>query len=300
MARRGVFKNGRKIRVRSSFLDFLPKTSNIKVGQTHSQSKRKGNETMYIPYVGITDFMTFEQVKRMLAAFKANLGPEQNRRLHVGVMMSYKTLHGIETKWTEAFPPKETIADIFGSDKTMNCLHYADYDAIDVFQSLAQAISFGGIGISALQLDMVLPDPGHVASAVHASRKQLEVILQIGKNAIEQANNDPQEVVERLRDYEGVAQHVLLDKSMGRGLGMDAVGLIPFVQAIKQAFPGMGIVAAGGLGPESIGLVEPLYREFPDISIDAQGKLRPSCSALDPIDWDMAETYLVKALQLLT
>ncbi len=146
---------------------------------------------------------------------------------------------------------------------------------------------------------MVWPDSGHVASVVHTSHKQLEVILQVGKNAIEQAKNDPQEVVERLRDYEGVAQHVLLDKSMGRGLGMDAVGLIPFARAIKEAFPDLGIVAAGGLGPESIGLVEPLYREFPDLSIDAQGKLRPSGSALDPINWDMAETYLVKALQLL-
>lgn len=253
---------------------------------------------MHIPYVGITDFMTFEQVQRMLAVFKANLATGQNRRLHVGVMMSYKTLHGIETKWTKAFPPKETITDIFGSDETMNCLHYADYDAIDVFQSLSQAISFGGIGINALQLDMVWPDPGHVASAVHASRKQLEVILQVGKNAIEQANDDPQEVVERLRDYEGVAQHVLLDKSMGRGLGMDAEGLMPFIGAIKSAFPDLGIAVAGGLGPTSMHLVVPIVRDFLGISIDAQGKLRPSGSALDPIDWDMAETYLANALHL--
>ena len=251
------------------------------------------------PYVGITDFMTFEQVRRMLAVFKANLKLGQNRRLHFGVMMSYKTLHELESKWTNAFPPKETIANIFESDETMNCLHYADYDATDVFQSLAQAISFGAIGINALQLDMVWPDPGHVASAVHASRKQLEVILQVGRNAIEQANNDPKEVVERLRDYEGVAQHVLLDKSMGRGHGMNAVGLIPFARAIKEAFPDLGIVVAGGLGPESVRLVEPLVKEFPDVSIDAQGKLRPSGSALDPIDWGMAKTYLVKALRLL-
>lgn len=254
---------------------------------------------MHIPYVGITDFMTFKQVERMLAAFKENLGQRQSRRLHVGVMMSHKTLHSLETKWTKAFPPKETISDIFGSDETMNCLHYADYDAIDVFQSLGRAIEFGGVGINALQLDMVWPDPGHVANAVHVSHKRLEVILQVGKNAIEQANNDPREVVERLRDYEGVAQHILLDKSMGRGLGMDAVGLIPFARAIREAFPDLGIVVAGGLGPESIGLVEPLVKEFPDISIDAQGKLRPSGNALDPIDWDMAETYLAKALQLL-
>lgn len=103
---------------------------------------------MRIPYIGITDFMTFEQVERMLAVFKANFGQGQNRRLHVGVMMSYKTLHDLETKWTKAFPPKKTIADIFGSDETMNCLHYADYDAIDVLQSLGRAIEFCGTGLT--------------------------------------------------------------------------------------------------------------------------------------------------------
>ncbi len=128
---------------------------------------------------------------------------------------------------------------------------------------------------------------------------RLEIILQIGKDAIEQSGNDPREIVARLRDYRGVVHYVLLDKSMGRGQGMDAGGLIPFVQAIKNAFPDLGIVVAGGLGPESIALVEPLAKMFPDISIDAQGKLRPSGSALDPIDWDMAATYLTKALDLL-
>jgi hypothetical protein len=80
---------------------------------------------------------------------------------------------------------------------------------------------------------------------------------------------------------------------------MDAVGLIPFARAINEAFPNLGIAAAGGLGPKSVGLVEPLYQGFPDLSIDAQGKLRPSGDALDPIDWDMAAEYLVQALRLL-
>ncbi len=253
---------------------------------------------MSTPYIGITDFMAFDQVQRMLAVFKSHQGHRQDRQLHVGVMMSHKTLHGLETRWTKAFPPKETIAEIFRSDKVMNCLHYADYVGIDVFQSLMRAISFGGVGIDALQLDMIWPDPGQVASAVHASRKQLEVILQVGREAIEQADDSPQEVVERLRDYEDVIQRVLLDKSMGRGIGMDANGLIPFTRAIKDAFPDIGLVVAGGLGPDSIRLVEPLLEEFPGISIDAQGKLRPSGSALDPIDWDMAEAYLTKALAL--
>ena len=250
-------------------------------------------------YIGITDFTDFGQVQEMSRLFVAHRPQGSSRMLHVGVMMSHKTLHGIPSKWRNAFPAKESIASIFSSDKVYNCLHYADYDNNpDLWKSLAMAISYGGIGIHALQLDMIWPEPGEIANGVHTSRKQIEVILQIGKNALEEVGNDPQKVVERLSDYEGVIHRVLLDKSMGKGLGMDADGLIPFAQAIRESFPILGIGAAGGLGPETIQLVEPLVAVFPDLSIDAQGRLRPSGNALDPIDWSMAGNYLVKAHRL--
>ena len=251
------------------------------------------------PYIGITDFTNFEQVQDMLKIFVAHQPQGSKRKLHVGVMISYKTLYGFSSKWQNAFPPKEIIASIFSSDKTYNCLHYADYgNNPDLWKSLAEAISFGGIGIHALQLDMIWPDPGQVANGVHTSRKQIEVILQIGKNALEKIGNNPEAVVEKLGDYKGVIHRVLLDKSMGKGIGMDADGLIPFAQVIKKNFPVLGIGAAGGLGPKTIQLVKPLVKAFPDLSIDAQGRLRPSGNALDPIDWNMAESYLIKALQL--
>lgn len=251
------------------------------------------------PYIGITDFVDFGQVQEMSRVFAAHLPQGSKRMLHVGVMMSYKTLHDISSKWQDAFPPKKRIADIFSSDEVYNCLHYADYDNNpDLWKSLATAISYGDTGIHALQLDMIWPEPSEIANGVHTSRKQIEVILQIGKNALEEVGNNPQRVVERLDDYEGVIHRVLLDKSMGKGLGMDADDLIPFVRAIRESFPTLGIGVAGGLGPETIQLVEPLVRTFPDLSIDAQGRLRPSGNALDPIDWSMAGKYLVKALQL--
>lgn len=251
------------------------------------------------PYIGITDFTDFGQVQQMLKVFAAHLPRGSERKLHVGVMMSYKTLHGVPSKWQNVFPPKERIASIFSSDETYNCLHYVDYDNNpDLWESLAEAISYGGIGIHALQLDMIWPDPGQVVNSVHTSRKQIEVILQIGKNAFEEVNNDPRAVVEKLGDYEGVIHRVLLDKSMGKGLDMDVDGLIPFAQAIRKSFPALGIGAAGGLGPKTIQLVEPLVTVLFDLSIDAQGRLRPSGNALDPIDWNMAGDYLVKALQL--
>lgn len=253
------------------------------------------------PYIGITDFISFEQVTRMLEVFRKHRQVDFKRLLHVGVMMSFKTLNNIETKWLGAFPSKETIADIFRSndDDVYNCLHYADYDHGTKSTDLARALEYAGPLVNAIQLDMPWPDPGMVASGVYTSGEQIEVVLQVGKNAIEDADHDPMEVVRRLEAYEGIIHRVLLDKSMGRGLGMDAVGLIPFAQAIKKRFPDLGLVAAGGLGPDSINLVEPLVKEFPDLSIDAQGKLRPSGNALDPIDWVMAGTYLVNALKLL-
>ena len=252
------------------------------------------------PYIGITDFTNFEQVTKMLEVFQRHKPSGSQRILHVGVMMSYKTLNSIETKWSKAFPPKEMIADIFrpGDEEVYYCLHYADYDHNTGFADLARGIEYAGPWVNAVQLDMSWPDPEVVASGVHTSRRQIEVILQVGKNAIEEANNDPVEVVRRLEDYDGVIHRVLLDKSMGRGLGMDANGLIPFARAIRERFPMLGLVVAGGLGPETIQLVEPLVAVFPDVSIDAQGQLRPSGNALDPINWDMAGNYLIKAHQL--
>ena len=252
------------------------------------------------PYIGITDFTSFEQVNKMLELFRKHKSPGSQRMLHVGVMMSFKTLNDMDTKWSKAFPPKETIADIFRptNEAVYYCLHYADYDHKTHFTDLVYGLQYAGPWVNALQLDMPWPDPEMIAKAVRTSHKAVEIILQIGKNAIEEADNDPAKVVQRLKMYKRVVHRVLLDKSMGRGLGMDAVGLIPFARAIRENFPNLGIGAAGGLGPETVPLVEPLVAEFPDLSIDAQGRLRPSGNALDPIDWDMAGEYLVKAQQL--
>lgn len=253
------------------------------------------------PYIGITDFTDFKQVQAMSEVFTAHLPQDSRRKLHVGIMMSHKTLHDIPSKWQNVFPPKEKIAGIFASNQVYNCLHYADYDKNPgLAKSLAEALSYGGTAIHALQLDMIWPDPDQIANGILASGKQIEVILQIGKNALEEVGNDPQMFVNRLIDYKGAIHRVLLDKSMGKGLGMDANVLIPFANALKDSFPELGIGAAGGLGPDTMHLVEPLARAFPDLSIDAQGRLRPSGSALDPIDWGMAESYLIKALQLLS
>ncbi len=258
---------------------------------------------MLVPYIGITDFMNFQQVQDMLESFEVYRRQGSKRVLHIGVMMSYKTLHDIPSRWQNAFPPKETIASIFSSTKVYNCLHYADYENgwpnFELGKRLERAIAYGGQHIHALQLDMIWPHPSQILLGVHSSRKDIEVILQIGRKALDEIQNDPQLLVEKLRDYGGTIHRVLLDKSGGKGIGMNAIDLYPFAQAIRESCPELGLVVAGGLGPERVYRVRPLAEKFPDVSIDAQGWLRPSGDALDPIDWNMAREYLKEALAVL-
>ncbi len=251
-----------------------------------------------VPYIGITDFTHYSQVEEMLQMFNSHQ-MQGRRRLHVGVMMSYKTLYGIDTSWAKSFPKNEAIASIFASSHAMNCLHYADYDAENALlleENLTRAVSFGGPGMNALQLDMLWPNPGAILGAVASVRQPIEVIVQVGKQAFIQADDNPAEIVKSLQPYVGIAHHVLVDKSMGKGQGMNAEALLPVVRAIRGAYPQFDITVAGGLGPSSIDLVRPVVREFPRVSIDAQGKLRRSGDAHDPIDWDMAAEYLKQAL----
>jgi hypothetical protein len=237
----------------------------------------------------------------MVSVFRANKQPGSERLLGVGVMMSYKTLKDIETPWSDAFPQKEQIRSILACiGIVFNCLHYADYSRRQGFvDDLAEAIYWGGPFINAVQLDMTWPDPHEVQNAVQKSGRDIEVILQIGKKAFELAGNDPEKVLGFLNRYNGIIHRVLLDQSVGHGIPMKAETLLPYARAIKETFPELGLVVAGGLGPTTVNLIEPIVDEFPAISIDTQSQLRPSGTALDPVDWNMAEKYLVEALKIL-
>ncbi|MBU1179748.1 hypothetical protein KJ885_02290 [Patescibacteria group bacterium] len=253
---------------------------------------------MKTPYIGITDFMDSDEVMRALYML-SRVADGLNRKLMIGVMMSRKTLNDIPTKWARAFPHKDHIRWIFFQPEEMqlNTLHYADYDGIEVAKNLEKAVSYGGQNLHALQLDMIWPE-ATVIREFRTKHPHIQIIIQANSVALEQVENNPELLIAKLKEYGDAIDYVLLDKSMGRGLGMNANALLPFARAVANNLPKLGIAAAGGLGPDTLHLVEPLVKEFPDISIDAQGKLRPSGSALDPIDWNMAKQYLRRALEM--
>jgi len=57
----------------------------------------------------------------------------------------------------------------------------------------------------------------------------------------------------------------------------------------------MGLGVAGGLSPTTLDLVRPLTNEFPDLSIDAEGRLR---TPEDHLDLAVSSEYLRKAFEM--
>ncbi len=245
------------------------------------------------PYIGITDFRTKEQSLAMLQVLREATASHIHRhRLAIGVMMSWPTLHGHPSSWAPAFAKNEEVADIFLPESDVyDVLHYADYKDRTTLEDLLLAREWGGPHLSAIQLDMTWPDPNFV----HAFREKhptIEIIIQANEKSFELVGESPAAFVEKLREYGRSIDYVLLDKSMGRGLGMDAQSLLPFALAIEEHLSYLAIAAGGGLGPDTFHLVGPLAYALPGISVDAQSQLRESGSARDPINWDMAKIYL--------
>jgi hypothetical protein len=250
------------------------------------------------PYIGICDFESGQQAQTMARLLTNESHPLSTRLLMVGVMISRKILNGIETKWSTVWPPKEKLASIFGNfPRVFNTLHYADYDGIDVWRNLLTAARFGGVNLDALQLDMIWPNIEDLY-LFRDARPNLKIVLQISSRALAAVDDDPIKLCRRLEEYAGTLDYILLDKSMGRGLGLDAATLLPYLREVHTRIPDLALAVAGGLGPNTLHLIEPIVREFPDISIDAQSQLRGSGNAMDPIDWGRAALYLQRAVKL--
>jgi len=128
---------------------------------------------------------------------------------------------------------------------------------------------------------------------------KIKIILQINSRSLDMVDNDPRKLLRVLRAYNTTVDYVLLDKSMGRGQGMQAEVLMPFVEAIVMHRSDLEIVVAGGLGPDTMHLAAPLVERSQRLSFCAQGQMRASGNALDPIEWDRATEYLRQSVALL-
>ena len=255
--------------------------------------------TFQEPYIGATDFTTRAQVEEA----KPCINKASGRRLHVGAMMSRKTYLGLPTAsgWEKIWLDEAGRKALFIEDQEVfNVLHFAAYgpDGPQTkLEHLLGATDSCGPGLHGLQLDMIWPDV-ELVQAFKEKRPDLSLILQVSHQAIDRVKHKEGGFVEVARRYKDFLSYLLVDFGMGRGIPFDPDSARVYLERLTEIYPEDHLAIGGGLGPTTYMNLETLVARFPLLSWDAQGKMRTSGNALDPIEMPLVCTYLEKSSSL--
>lgn len=242
------------------------------------------------PYIGITGFMTNEEVDTML-----NLMPPSSKRLlMVGVLASWKTMH--EGKISGRYPNVKSISKIFIQHPlALNLIHYHTKNTDTLCDQLVSLTMFGGENLHGFQLNFAWPPISELAKYRSICRDYI-IVMVITPKAFEGVKYPPELLVSRIKDYEGLIDYVLLDRSEGYGIRLDTRFMKTYLDILYTKDLDIGIGVAGGLSENTLYLVEPLMENFPGLSIDAEDKLRNPHD--DSLNLTFSGNYLYKALKI--
>jgi len=245
------------------------------------------------PYIGITGFMDRTEVEHILQ----DILPAISRRIMIGVLATLNTLRGRPAKRPNRYPPVQRIRDIFTDHPAaLNLIHYATDGRDTLADQLLEMTEAGGPRLHGFQLNIAWPDPDQLWRYLTKHPDKM-IVLQVGGRAFEAVRHSPERLAQKLADeYYGLIDHVLLDLSGGHGRPLDAGTMGDFLRAVRAGNRETGLGIAGGLGPESVvSILDGLPGEFPDLCVDAEGRLRDEN---DDLDLGRAGAYLWLALQL--
>ncbi|MBI3627473.1 MAG: hypothetical protein HY220_01855 [Candidatus Sungbacteria bacterium] len=216
------------------------------------------------------------------------------RWLMSGVLASSKTLVGLTNKWPGRYPKVEDIKSIFTAHLNMvNLIHYNTDNEMGALGDLVRLHELAGPHLHGFQLNMAWPETRLLDDYRRAFGWEPRIVLQIGRRAMGEMNHDPREVSDRLEDYAGVVDDVLIDPSGGKGEPFNTESARMFLRAIAERGWDLGLGIAGGLDAQSIQLLEPLLEEFPGLSIDAESRLRNKPA--DDLNLERARLYFTEA-----
>ena len=246
------------------------------------------------PYIGLTDIAKVSQIQSLLKV----LPEESNRRLHIGIMTSYKHMHGLPTKWATIWPTPHERVELFIDDpRVYNVVHYADYEdpAPTTLVELVTAINDSGDNVHAIQLDMLWP-PTALLNQLKKQCPTIDIILQCSSNAM---RKEP-DYINKLTEYNPYVDYVLIDHGMGMGISMDVEAVLKTLDALSPVYSDDRLAVAGGLGPSSAHVLKAIFEKYPNVSCDAQSKLRSSHNAMDPLQISYAKRYVQNVCKVLT
>lgn len=231
-------------------------------------------------YIGVTGFMAPQEVRAALRCFSGS----PTHKLMAGILVSSKTLAGKTNRWPGRYPKIERIGEIFQEHPAaVNLIHY-NTDEPNTLSGQLLRLEVAGPYMHGFQLNVAWPSIGEIETFHEATDFKQRIVLQIGRRAIEEVENSPEKLTDMVYHYVGIVEDILLDPSGGKGQPFDIEKAGVFLRAIASRGFEINLGIAGGLGPDSLHLVEPFLEKFPQLNIDAEGRLRdPENDDLDVI-----------------
>ncbi len=243
------------------------------------------------PYIGVTGFMSRQQVEQALDGFPHS----PFIKLMVGVLVSDKTLSGIPNSYPNSFPHPDDIAEIFVDDpRVLNLVHYNTHNQRGLARQLDRLFETAGPNCHGVQLNITWPNTEEL-KLLHQAWRDKQIVLQLGREAFE-AKQSPEVVAKYLGIFKHLIDYVLFDMSGGFGVEIDIdLATNCYSEYLKQGlnrYFGFGL--AGGLDAEKVQRLAPLLRVAHTLSMDAQGRLRSN----DQLDLNKVAAYIQSALRL--
>ncbi len=262
------------------------------------------------PYIGITGFMSSREVELVLSAYKkarpiikSSFGTivyigDYDRYLMVGVLANLATLYGQKGLQPNRYPEIGDIKNIFphhGND-VINLIHYSTTEEGTLFVQMMALTELVGGSLDGFQLNIPWPNPNDLR-AYNARYPHKIIVLQIGRKALGMATGTLG-LHTCLSAYKGLIDYVLFDPSGGKGEPFNATAIPQCCLRIARDTLGesVGLSVAGGLSSKTLHILEPIIKEFPDISIDAESKLR---NEIDNLVIAETESYIKTAFEVL-
>lgn len=285
-----------------------------------------GPQAKTAPYTGVTGFMSPKDVKAVCADSYTISGFDTpiygGRKLAVGVLASWKTLSGQPAGQPGRYPKIEDIRSIIDAaaepyhhyspalgqvpsdgttfDLKARCLRMIHLNTRMPYlpPQIDFLVEIAGPNLDGFQLNVVWPREDEIR-ALAQEYPMLRFILQINSTMYASVSRSPQLLAtEVAKKYSPWITDVLFDMSGGTGQPTDLADAEKALEALYMTLGGAdaggtNIGVAGGLDWQSVTRLRRLFDRWPDLSIDAEGRLRDK--ATDALNCEMAREYVRRA-----
>lgn len=244
--------------------------------------------TIASQYVGVAAPSTSAEVATLVRS-AIRVGFPDGTRFMSGPLVSRKSLMGRPVDTPSRYPE---IGDIPGLmydssirtgtgivPEVWNVIHFNSRDP-RLYKQLV-AISALSPLVGGIQLNIAWPCPEQLALFRDMFPK-VQLILQIGNVAFDAIDRNPFNLVECLKPYEDTCEYVLFDPSGGLGRSFDVDEASEVLSVLVGSRLDMAWGVTGGLCAEDVHRLAPLLDIYPQLSWDAEGRLRiPETDTLD-------------------